>query len=597
MTRWPRWGHTRWVSLLLRNKTYFRVLPLSLLLACCPVGTAIAAPSSEAVASASGPAAPATLHVSRDGYDAAKGSSSAPLASIEAAIRRARSGDRIVVHGGTYHEEIEIPPGKRLSISSAKGSKVWLEGSSPVTSWRRDGNDYVHTGWRADFDSSPTYEWGAADNPGEDWSFIDPRHPMAAHPDQVWIGGHAQKQVGSRAAVRPGTFYVDEAGNRLYVGSKPTGRAVRASDIAKAISIRGAGSSLSGIGVRRFAPSVPHMGAVTIEAPGVTLSKMRIERNATTGLHVSSRGAVLKNLKLTRNGMLGVGATYADGIRVIGLQVRGNNTERFNYSPVAGGIKIDRTRGVLVRDSEFRGNAGTGLWIDESSYNIAVFNSTMRNNLRHGLSLEISARAVVGDNVIAGNAGDGIKVNNTSHVSLWNNTVVANGRPVNIVQDDRDPSDLSTPGHDPRHDGPDPTISWINGPVEVHNNILAAGRDGNCLLCVEDFSGRFSAEQLRVHASGNIYQRRNRSSPTWAVVWSRGSGDPRVFNSVRAFHRATGEESRHADLVGVQAVTSSLRATKHVRKRVAAVAQRLGNDLAAALGRRQGARHLGAWFN
>ncbi len=294
--------------------------------------------------------------------------------------------------------------------------------------------------------------------------------------------------------------------------------------------------------------------------------------------------------------MLGAGATYADDLRVIGLRVRHNNTERFNYSPVAGGVKIDRTRGVLVRDSEFTDNAGTGLWIDESSYRIGVFNTTSRGNLRHGLSLEISAFAVVGDNVIEGNAGDGIKVNDTSDVALWNNTIVDNGRPVNIVQDDRDPSDPGTPGRDPRQPRPDPTMTWINGPVQVHNNILTASDDGNCLLCVEDFSERFTAEDLRIHASGNIYQRRDRSSPTWAVVWSVGAGDPDVFTSVRAFHQATGEERRHADLIGMAAVTSSLRATEHVRNHTREVAERLPSDLARLLGQRPGARHLGAWF-
>ncbi len=569
-----------------------RALASAMLMSVLIVATPTAAESSPLEQAAG----PETFHVAKTGHELARGSATAPLRTIEAAVRRASSGDRIVVHGGSYHEEIDIPAGKSLSISNAPGSRVWLEGSREVTSWRSEGGVYVHTGWREEFDSSPTYHWGEPDNPGEDWSFIDPNHPMAAHPDQMWIGGKRLKQVASRSAVRPGTFFVDDAGDRLYLGSDPSGRSVRASNMAKAVSIQGSGSSISGIGVRRFAPSVPHMGAVTIEAPGVTLSNMRIEGNATTGLHVSASNATLKNLRLTRNGMLGAGATYADDLRVIGLNVRNNNTERFNYSPVAGGFKIDRTRGVLVRDSEFVNNAGTGLWIDESSYSIGVFNTTSRNNLRHGLSLEISARAVVGDNVIAGNAGDGIKVNNTSGVALWNNTIIDNGRPVNIVQDDRDPSDPGTPGRDPRQPRPDPTMTWINGPVQVHNNILTAAKDGNCLLCVEDFSERFSAKQLGIHSSGNIYHRRDRSSPSWAVVWSVGAGDPDVYNTVREFHRATGEESRHADLIGKAAVTKSLRATKHVKKLTGAVAERLPSDLARLLGQRAGARHLGAWF-
>ncbi|MDQ4054470.1 MAG: right-handed parallel beta-helix repeat-containing protein [Actinomycetota bacterium] len=564
----------------------------------CPfVATSGPSATATSTSSTAATAQPTTFHVATNGRDSASGTPSSPLRTLGAAIRRARSGDRIVVHRGSYHEEIEIPEGKRLSIRSAPGARVWLEGSRRVTSWRGEGGLYVHTGWRAEFDSSPTYSWGQPDNEEEGWEFVNRRHPMAAHPDQVWIGGRAQRQVATRRDVRPGTFFVDEAGDRLYLGSDPRGKSVRASDIAKAVSIRGAGSSVSGLGVRRFAPSVPHMGAVTVEAPDVSLSDMRIDRNATTGLHVMKSDVTLTNLKLTRNGMLGASATYADGLRAIGLRVRRNNTERFNFSPVAGGIKVGRTRGVLVRNSEFSHNAGTGLWLDESSYAVTVLSSTMRDNLHHGLSLEISARAVVADTVIAGNADDGIKINDTSDVSVWNNTIVGNGRPVNIVQDDRDPSDLSTPGHDPRQPRPDPTMTWINGPVQVHNNILSASRAGNCLLCVEDFSERFSAEEMRIHASGNVYQRRDRSSPTWAVVWSRGSGDPEVFTSVRAFHAATGEEPRHADLVGVPAVTSSLRATHHVTTRTGEVAGRLPRQLALLLGRLPGTRHLGAWFD
>ena len=573
------------------------LLPAMLVIPFLPLAAAAATPvATGPLAEAAVARAPATLHVAPSGNDSASGSSTSPLRSIRSAVAHAVSGDRIVVHGGTYHEEITIPEGKRLSLSNAPGSQVWLDGSREVTGWDQDGDRYVHEGWQVEFDSSPTYHWGAPDSDQEYWSFINKAHPMAAHPDQLWVGETEQQQVASLSQVRPGTFFVDDANDRLYLGTSPAGRSVRASDIAKAISIRGAGSSVRGIGVRRFAPSVPHMGAVTVEAPGVSLSAMKILDNATTGLHVSARDATLTNLTITGNGMLGAGATYADGLRMTGLRVTRNNTERFNYAPVAGGVKVDRTRGIRVRNSFFHRNAGTGLWFDESSFDIVVTNSSMRDNLNHGLSLEISARAFVGDNVIEGNDRDGIKVNNTSYVSVWNNTIIGNGRPLNIVQDDRDPNDDATPGRDPRQPRPDPTMSWVNKPIDAHNNIVSASDSGNCLLCVEDYSGRFSAEQLQVHASGNVYQRRNAASPSWAVVWSRGSGDPAVFNVVSAFRTATGQEQRHLDLVGVAAVTKTLRATKRVISSTKAVALGLPASVARALGRRTGERHLGAWF-
>jgi len=535
-----------------------------------------------------------TWHVSVHGRDAASGQAGSPVRHLRTAVKRARAGDRVVVHAGVYHESVTIPAGKRLAIRTADGS-AWLDGTRRVRGWHRTAHGWA-TRWTVEFDHSPTYTWGARDGTEPGWTFVNPARPMAAHPDQVWLDGHRLRQVPHRRQLRPGTFYVAEEADRLVLGTDPRGRVVRASDLAKALSIRAAGTTVRGLGVRRFAPSVPHMGAVTAEAPRVTLTGMRILQNATTGLHVSAAGAVVRGVELRGNGMLGLSATYADGLRVVRTVARHNNTERFNTAPVAGGAKIGRSRDVAVRHSRFLGNRGTGLWFDESAYNIRVVDSVLRRNLRHGLALELSTRALVVDTLVAGNRGHGIKINNTARVELWNNTVVRNGRPVNIVQDDRDVTDLETPGHDPRRPRPDPTMDWTSRAVVVHNNVLGRSRgDANCLLCVEDYSGRWSAEQFRIRANGNVYQRPRAAAPRWAVVWSNGAGDPDVFTSVRSFRAATGREARHLDLVGRRAVTSSLRLAPGVSKRIPAVAVRLAARPAQAAGRRAGIRHLGVW--
>lgn len=575
-----------------RNHHRFRSAGLALALTGATLtGAAITAAGSPSATAAG----PATIVVSPRGGDAARGASG-QTRSIQAAIDQAASGDTVVVRGGTYHETVTVPAGKDITLTAAPGERVWLDGSEPVTSWQRATEGWVHHGWTVTFDHSPTYTWGAPDGTDPDWSFVNPAHPMAAHPDQVWVDGRAQEQVSSRAELRPGTFFVDEGSDDLLLGSDPSGRTVLASTLAKALSVRAAGTTIAGIGVRRFAPSVPHMGAVTVEAPGVTLERMVVRDNATTGLFVAAAGAELDRVAVRGNGMLGLGATYADGIRVLGLVSRRNNTELFNAAPVAGGVKIDRTRGILVSGADIRHNAASGLWFDESARDITVLDSTIRDNARHGLSLEISAGATVADNVIAGNDGFGIKVNDTSDVAIWNNTIVDNDRPVNIVQDDRDANDPNTPGHDPRDPVPAPGMTWINGPVEVHNNLLDRGRsDANCLLCVEDYSGRFTADQLGVSTSGNVYARASRSAPTWLVVWSRGRGNPAVFTTLDDFNRASGQEGRRLELTGRPAVTATLRPTSEVRAASASVALPLPTTVARALGRTPGARHLGAW--
>jgi hypothetical protein len=168
-----------------------------------------------------------------------------------------------------------------------------------------------------------------------------------------------------------------------------------------------------------------------------------------------------------------------------------------------------------------------------------------------------------------------------------------NNRPINIVQDARRASNQSTPGHDPRQPFPDPTMTWINGPVEVRNNVIA-GTTGNCLLCVEDYSKQLSAEQMQVTALGNVYQRPTTSSPTWVVVWSTGAGNPKVFTSVAAFKSGTGQEAQSLALDGTAATNANGSPTSAVTGKFGTVAQPLPADLASLTGLASGSKRLGS---
>lgn len=531
--------------------------------------------------------------VAPSGSDTAPGTLAAPFRTVGRAIAVASSGQTIVLRAGTYHESVVIPTGKTLTLQPYPKEVVWFDGSSAVTAWSASGNSWRADQWTAEFDASPTYTRGAADNTQSGWSFVNPAYPMAAHPDQVWIDNMAQAQVGSLAEVGPGNFFVDYTGDALYLGSNPAGHQVRASDLSKAISVRSEGSVLRGLGVARYAPSVPDMGAVTIEKPKCTVENVVVTDSATTGLSVVATDATVTNVTSTRSGMLGMHANYADRLKITGLAAIANNVEHFNSAPVSGGLKITRTRDIFVSDSQFRDNLGPGLWLDESVYDVKIVNNKMIHNSTHGVSVELSAKATLIGNVIANNSGFGMKVNDTSQVRIWTNTLIDNGRPINIVQDARRASNQATPGHDPRQAFPDPTMTWLIGPVEVQNNIIS-GTTGNCLLCVEDYSKERTAEQMQVTAKGDVYRRPSTSVPQWVVVWSTGAGNPAVFTSVAAFNTATGQESVNLALDGTPATTADGAPTAPVLAAVATVAQPLPADLAALSGQGSGSKRLGS---
>jgi alpha-N-arabinofuranosidase len=85
-------------------------------------------------------------HVSPQGDDANDGSSARMLRTISAAARRARPGDVITVHEGTYRERITPPRGgtagdQRIVYQAAPGAKVVIKGSEPVKGWKKVHGD------------------------------------------------------------------------------------------------------------------------------------------------------------------------------------------------------------------------------------------------------------------------------------------------------------------------------------------------------------------------------------------------------------------------------------------------------------------------
>ncbi len=535
------------------------------------------------------------LFVATTGSDSAPGTEAAPLGSVQAAITRAKSGSTIVLRAGSYHEGILIPRDKTLTLQPYPGEEVWLDGSRVVANWERSGSAWVSSGWNVKLDSSPTYTRGAPDNTADSWAFVNPNHPMAAHPDQVWLDSTALKQVGSLAQVTTGTFYVNTAEKKLYIGSDPTGHTVRASDTVKAATVLGDNSVLRGIGIRRFAPSVPDMGAVTVYAKGVLLENIAITDNATTGLSLGASGIRLRDVTTARNGMLGAHANYADGLTVSGLLSSGNNTESFNRAPVSGGLKVTRSRGITVSGSAFLNNAGNALWFDESVYDVKATSNDIVGNTGNALVFELSSRLVFADNLVANNGMSGALISDSNQAEVWNNSFTGNARNVNIVQGDRRASNLATAGHDPRQSLPDPTVTWVTGQVTVKNNVLADSTF-KCNLCVEDYSHEKSAAQMEIVTDGNVYQRTNPTAPTWIIVWSRGAGDPAVYTTVPAFVKATGQDANSLVLEGEPAITGGSVVVPKVAGAVSTAAQPLPASIATLLGRTAGALQLGAWI-
>ena len=535
------------------------------------------------------------VFVATTGSDSAPGSAAGPVRTIARALALAPAGGTVVLRGGTYHESVTISS-KQVTIQNYPREAVWLDGSVPVTGWVQDGTSWRHDGWTPRFDASAGFSKGDRDGTSAGWQFVNPAYPMASHPDQFYIGGVQQRQVASRDKVVAGTFFLDEATSKVYLGTNPTGLSVRGTTLAKAISIRTTGTIIRGIGVHRYAPSIWHIGAVTVERPSVRIENVRIEDSATIGLGVIASDVVVNRTSILRAGLLGLHAATADRLRVLGSRLDGNNWERFNSAPVSGGMKAGRSRGILVKDTSISGNLGHGYWSDVSVYDTKLLNSNFVKNSATGIFLEISARGTIANNLVDGNGAEGVKINNTSSVLIWNNTIVRNARPINIVQDSRTKANTSY-GDDYRYPN-DPEMTWLVGPVTVRNNVIGLpNARANCVLCVEDYTHTRTAAQMGVTSNGNVFNRINAGDPDWLTVWSRGSTNvnPAVYSTLSAYRTATGQDRVSLAYDGSVVVGSTGTLSSTVQGKAGTVAQPLPSSIGSLIGLPTGATRLGVW--
>ncbi|WP_143822592.1 right-handed parallel beta-helix repeat-containing protein, partial [Mycetocola reblochoni] len=537
--------------------------------------------------------APADAVWVKAGASGGDGSSARPFGRISDAVSHASAGGTVVVRAGSYHESVEIPASKKkLTLQSAPGEKVWLDGSTTLDNWTASGSRWVSTGWDHSFDNSPTFAKGAADNDNEHTGFLEKDYPLAAHPEQVWIGSTSLRQVGSLDAVTEGTFFADAAGKRLVIGSDPSGATVRASDRQKALSIKGAGSTVRGIGVTRYANSVWQMGAVTVEADDISLENVLISDNATIGLYAWGDNASVRSVTSTRNGMMGMGANGAHDLSVVESSFTGNNTERFTRKPVSGGLKVTRTTGVTLDGNDLSDNITNGLWLDESVHQATVTANRVVDNGSTGVILEISQDITVAGNVITGSGRYGLWVGSTGDVDIWNNSIGGNTLAAVQFTDD---ARTNTQAKADKIGQKASEVPWVLQDITVKNNVVS-GAGGSCLLCVDDLTKKRTASQMSFAIDSNVYHRFDTDAPSSSVRWAQGSKKPQTFATIQQFSSATGNDRKSFLAEGPAVLsTDATLASAGATAASKVTPSKLDPSVASLLDVPAGTQHSGAW--
>jgi parallel beta-helix repeat protein len=545
------------------------------------VATSTSGRGSLAVGTASYAVPAGALFVSPSGSDSAAGTQAAPLKTVQAAVNKATTGKTIVLRAGTYHQTAIVSK-TGLTIQAYPNEAVWFDGSSVVSSWTKSGSVWVHSGWTNQFDHSASFSTGTNSS-----AFINPSYPMAAWPDQVFINGAKLAQVAAGSSVGAGQFSVNYSAKTLTIGSDPTGKEVRSSDLVKALTASATNVTLQGFGVRRYGTPLPQMGTVSLYGGSNTARNLVVSDNATQGISMMHSYNIVDHVTSTGNGMTGIHGNQADGSVIKNSFISGNNAEHFNASPSAAGMKITRTLGFTISNNTVTNNLATGIWLDESVRRFTIANNTSTGN-KKGITIELSDTGIVANNVLTGEYG--LWALDSGNIKVFNNSFSGvTNKAVGLSQDARRQAASGAVGRDPRMPVPDPTCPWLTRNITVANNQFAKG--GSYQVFALDQQTNISADQMNLVINGNFFAYKDTSTDASMVAWG-GSDNHSVtlYQTPAALAAAKNATWKNAQATPVGSKTPLLLSTVE-----STIAVPLPSDVAAVIGVASGTRSVGTF--
>ena len=477
------------------------------------------------------------LFVSNTGNDSNVGTQSSPLLTISRALSVAPTGATVVVRGGTYREQLGLVR-HTVTIQAFPHEQVWVKGSLIATSFTAAGGLFSKP-WTSTI-CDTCFPAGV----------LDPSYPAAGLPEQVFVDGAPVMQVTTRAAVTPGTFFMDRSANQLYLGTNPAGHTVEvtAYDAAATFSTQAPGSAVKGIGFAHYAShyntDTPAM--VTSTSDNMVFDHDTFAWSAGRGLAIYATNQTVQNSLFVDNGLSGFHSYRTTGTTFQNNRISFSNFEQYSIVPSAiasiAAAKITYGTQGVYRNNIFSDNYANGLWFDVSaSHNVAVNNTSARNS-GHGISVEISGFTTVAGNVIVANGRDGLKISGANDVDVYNNTIVANGwAQLGVYEDPRRATSPVILGLG---------VTWDTTNVRIHNNVLIAFVYSNSpVLFSFDLTSphHLSTSNMIASEDNNIFGRADMTSAL------------RYMASVQATLNAT---ARYTDLAALQAATNRDRSSQ-----------------------------------
>lgn len=354
-----------------------------------------------------------------------------PGDNLQLLVDQNQAGSIYVLDDGEYRMQ-SVKPKSGDTFEAAVGATVILNGSRLLSQWVSNGTGlWSHSGQ----DQEPILKASVRVTPG--------REGARANHD-LFVDDVPLEQVMDIAELTSGSWFFDYPNDTIWIADDPTDHKLETSVTVWAFNDRRGYVSdvtIRNLVIEKYANPAQQSAIFTVGAIWqggvVTAERWIIEDNEFrlnhgSGINISDL-MIVRNNWFHHNGQTGLRGGGLD-VLIEGNEINNNNIAGFDRWWDAGGMKLARTEGLVVRNNDVHDNFGYGIWLDIDNINTLIETNHVYENALPGIYEEISYDAVIRNNLVEHNgfdeswrvAGAGIFVNSSSNIEIYDNTVIGN---------------------------------------------------------------------------------------------------------------------------------------------------------------------------
>ena len=388
------------------------------------------------------------------------GTKEKPWKTLKYAGEKAKAGDIVIVKAGIYRETLEIKNSgtkeNPIVFKVAEGEKVYITGADIVKGWEK----YIKEGAKSEKPIWIRKNWKYKIwSRGEEWQW---------RAEQVIVDDNLYQQVFSLKDMKPGSFFWDNEGESLYIwletipkldqeekfiapwwenpvnlsSQDPNQRQVEASVRDVAILVKNKEYiHINGFHIK-YCSNNAQFGAISIKGNNIILENCIVEFTNGCGISFSGENLIVRNNILRYNGQIGGGSGSSKNLILENNIFLRNNYKGHSHGWEAGGIKICKSEGAIIRGNKFIENNGPGLWLDWGNREFIIERNLSVGNIGSGIMVEVSPEtpedykkvfkpSIIRNNICAfnkydGTWGSGILLQLSSNTYILHNTCYGN---------------------------------------------------------------------------------------------------------------------------------------------------------------------------